>query len=197
MTIGGALSVLNDLLNADDIPFFYKPSIKAVMDVVASGSLEIPTDSNIKMDLAVFKHLLSADDIPFYYKPSIKAVMDTIILSGSEIPISLTKNDLGVECRSLEDIKKLVERKANELDGVMLDAGGVIIGLYFAIANDLPSVTPQPKTGHWIYKNFNWWCSECNETPKTMGYVGTADFMTEHFKFCNHCGAKMGGATKK
>lgn len=47
------------------------------------------------------------------------------------------------------------------------------------------------KTGHWIYSNFNWRCSECNETPKTLGYVGTADFMTEHFKFCNHCGARM------
>lgn len=58
------------------------------------------------------------------------------------------------------------------------------------IANN--QVTPQePKTGHWIYDNFIWRCSECNETPKTMGYVGTADFMTEHFKFCNHCGAKM------
>ena len=54
-----------------------------------------------------------------------------------------TKNDLAVDCRSLKDIKKLVERKADDLDGVMLDAGGVIIGLYFAIANDLPSVTPQ------------------------------------------------------
>ncbi len=55
----------------------------------------------------------------------------------------------------------------------------------------LPPVTPRPKMGHWIYYNFNWWCSECNETPKTMGYVGTADFMKEHFKFCNHCGARM------
>lgn len=49
----------------------------------------------------------------------------------------------------------------------------------------------EPKTGHWIFDNFNWRCSECNETPKTLGYVGTADFMTEHFKFCNHCGARM------
>lgn len=57
--------------------------------------------------------------------------------------------------------------------------------------NALPPVTPQPKTGHWIYKNYNWHCSECDETPKTLGYVGNADFMKEHFKFCNHCGIKM------
>ena len=49
------------------------------------------------------------------------------------------------------------------------------------------------RKGHWIYDETieNWRCSKCNETPKIMGYVGTADFMAEHFKFCNHCGAKM------
>ena len=35
MTIGGALSDLNNLLKADDIPIYYKPSIKAVMDTIA------------------------------------------------------------------------------------------------------------------------------------------------------------------
>ena len=75
--------------------------------------------------------------------------------------------------------------------------------------DELPSVTQKSETvtefadrcrecgkmrkGHWIYDETveNWRCSKCNETPKTMGYVGTADFMAEHFKFCNHCGAKM------
>ena len=51
----------------------------------------------------------------------------------------------------------------------------------------------EPKTGHWFYDKSieNWRCSECQETPKTMGYCGSANFMAEHFKFCNHCGAKM------
>jgi hypothetical protein len=58
---------------------------------------------------------------------------------------------------------------------------------------ELPSVTPKQKTGHWFYDESieNWRCSECKETPKTMGYCGSANFMAEHFKFCNHCGAKM------
>jgi hypothetical protein len=58
---------------------------------------------------------------------------------------------------------------------------------------ELPSVTPKQKTGHWFYDKSieNWRCSECKETPKTMGYCGSANFMVEHFKFCNHCGAKM------
>ena len=40
MTIGGALSELNNLLKADDIPFYYKPSIKAVIDTVILSSSE-------------------------------------------------------------------------------------------------------------------------------------------------------------
>lgn len=57
----------------------------------------------------------------------------------------------------------------------------------------LPPVQPQPKTGHWFYDKSidNWRCSECNETPKTMGYCGSANFMAKHFKFCNHCGVRM------
>lgn len=52
------------------------------------------------------------------------------------------------------------------------------------------------KVGKWIYDKTsqNWRCSKCNETPKTLGYVGTSAFMTEHFKFCNHCGSEMVGA---
>ena len=34
MTIGGAISDLNNLLNADDIPFYYKPSIKKVIETI-------------------------------------------------------------------------------------------------------------------------------------------------------------------
>jgi len=57
----------------------------------------------------------------------------------------------------------------------------------------LSSVHPKPDVGRWIYdKNIdNWRCSKCGETPKTMGYCGAAAFMAEHFKYCNHCGAKM------
>ena len=59
--------------------------------------------------------------------------------------------------------------------------------------NTFPPVTPKPKTGHWFYDKSieNWRCSECNETPKTMGYCGSANFMAKHFKFCNHCGVRM------
>lgn len=70
---------------------------------------------------------------------------------------------------------------------------------YIALVNDrikaLPPVTPIRPKGEWKYDKTiqNWRCSKCYETPKTLGFIGTKEFMTEHFKFCNHCGADMRG----
>lgn len=47
---------------------------------------------------------------------------------------------------------------------------------------DLPSVNPQPKTGHWIFDEIldkHYYCSEC----KSMG--------VDYWDFCPYCGAKM------
>ena len=41
MTIGGALSELNNLLKADDIPFYYKPSIKKVIETIEQDAIEL------------------------------------------------------------------------------------------------------------------------------------------------------------
>lgn len=57
-----------------------------------------------------------------------------------------------------------------------------------ALARHLPIVTPQPKTGHWIFKQFdeetgisnNYWCSECGK-PLAQVYK----------TYCSNCGAKM------
>lgn len=56
----------------------------------------------------------------------------------------------------------------------------------------LPSVENK---GTWIYDKsiYNWRCSECGKTPPPTGYVGKAEFMATHFKFCNYCGADMRG----
>jgi len=66
---------------------------------------------------------------------------------------------------------------------------------FFSFLDGLPPVTPIRPKGEWKYDKTiqNWRCSKCNETPKTLGFVGTKEFMTEHFKFCNHCGADMRG----
>lgn len=51
--------------------------------------------------------------------------------------------------------------------------------------SELPSVTPQQRTGRWIKQNYgwNWQCSEC-------GFV-TPPSAKEIFTFCPNCGAKM------
>lgn len=46
----------------------------------------------------------------------------------------------------------------------------------------LPSVNPQPKTGHWIFDEIldrHYYCSEC----KSMG--------VDYWDYCPNCGAKM------
>lgn len=128
------------------------------------------------------------------YEDAVNAWNRRAVASGLEKKSKKLEKDFGeLDCRSLEDIKKLVERKADNLDGVMLDAGGVIIGLYFAIANDLPSVTPHKKPAHWIGEEYDgyadgapvytsWVCSECGAT-----------FMCEDmdFLYCPRCGSVM------
>jgi len=58
MTIGGALSELNNLLKADDIPVYYKPSIKAVIDTIALSSSEKP---NKWVGADVLNHWIGAE----------------------------------------------------------------------------------------------------------------------------------------
>ena len=61
--------------------------------------------------------------------------------------------------------------------------------LYKAVY-DLPSVTPQPKTGHWIgideEPHEDWECDNC-------GFVIWADENIEEFHYCPNCGADMRG----
>lgn len=67
---------------------------------------------------------------------------------------------------------------------------------------DLPPVTPQPKTGHWVEENINGggrrvFCSECG-CPPPFEHVSTGDVYSasgygviNKTKFCPNCGAKM------
>jgi hypothetical protein len=123
--------------------------------------------------------------------------------------------DVAIQALSQEPCNDAVSRQAvldkiYNVDGMEEFENSNIFAKHYAdIVKALPPVTPKSETvtefadrcrecgkmrkGHWIYDETieNWQCSKCNETPKTMGYVGTADFMAEHFKFCNHCGARM------
>lgn len=112
-------------------------------------------------------------------------------------PISDCKAE---DCRSLKDIKELIERKANALDGVPIsDGGGACIGIYFSIVNDLPSVAPKSDkpSGKWIITeqdNYRIWtchCSECGKDPQY--YIGGTEnwWISGLPKFCPNCGCMM------
>lgn len=58
----------------------------------------------------------------------------------------------------------------------------------------MPSVTPQPKTGHWIiqwnitHQKEYYYCSECREE---FSYDGETGIKMNNYDFCPNCGAKM------
>lgn len=61
--------------------------------------------------------------------------------------------------------------------------------------DSLPSVKPQPKTGRWVWVQYdgnpnigNWHCSECNRI--VCGAI-TAVNPVYAYKYCPNCGARM------
>jgi len=103
--------------------------------------------------------------------------------------------DVAVEAMEQEACGDCVSRQAvlNKIFKFSVtDGKSVSVSNLLTEIIELPPVKPQ-RMGHWIYDDIanNWRCSECGETPKTLGYCGTADFMAEHFRYCNHCGIRM------
>ncbi len=85
------------------------------------------------------------------------------------------KNNLGVDCISREQAKAAIRDKFKDLPPrVEINT----------ILNDLPSVTPQPRKGHWI-KGYTfpdgeyWKCDKCNELIKVKYPM----------HYCNNCGS--------
>lgn len=81
---------MNNLLKADDIPIYYKPSIKSVMDTIRLSSSEKPTSAVIKNDLAVEKIIDEVEkefekvDIPIMDKLTIFAKVQNALYKFTE-----------------------------------------------------------------------------------------------------------------
>ena len=86
-----------------------------------------------------------------------------------------TKNDLGVDCISRQAVEDAMYDATRAMD---LNYGQIM-----EYIDNLPSVTPQPRKGHWKdipkYKDIAWQCSECEH------------FTTMKHSYCPECGAKM------
>lgn len=104
------------------------------------------------------------------------------IRSSSEIP-----NTCGdavsreAAIRAIEALQRPIMREESNYYQFKFSGMSEALG---AVEN-LPSVTPQQRTGRWIKQNYgwNWQCSEC-------GFV-TPPSAKEIFTFCPNCGAKM------
>lgn len=85
---------------------------------------------------------------------------------------------------SRQTVLDLVVANHRELNGLNV----VMYSPLYKDIKQLPSVTPQPKIGHWIYtlEDWNKWeCSECGFTKRTDVHVNIG------YKYCPKCGAKM------
>ena len=138
------------------------------------------------------------------YYPQVEGVTPTVIDAGKQEPCEQDPCD---NCKYLDgDGCRLVFEQAeygkasdecpndnNELPSVNSKRCDDCI---WSVCNynkvDWESVTPQPKTGHWIYKQYdgypecgNWHCSECDEIDnRTSAY-------------CPNCGTKMESEDKE
>lgn len=87
-----------------------------------------------------------------------------------------TKNDLGVDAVSRKDVHDMLENLPVTVENKWFN------WLQMACMRlaDLPSVTPQPRIGHWIDADGdNAICGCCNRLNHLYG------------AYCKHCGAKM------
>jgi len=101
-----------------------------------------------------------------------------------------TKNDLGVDCIDRAELLKAIDT----WDKFGCDADTKLVPYQdhyipyihyddvIKCIKSMPSVTPQPRKGHWLHRNaflVPWKCSECN-------------YESERYEnFCPNCGADM------
>lgn len=111
--------------------------------------------------------------------------------------MTITKNNLGVDCVARQDVERFIEGFINEYTP---EEEFEFINLELDGLKHLPPVTPQePRTGHWISHREHCemnnllpsglgsycWCSECD-----CG-IDSKYFHRAYYNYCPNCGAKM------
>ena len=87
-------------------------------------------------------------------------------------------------CEEQEPCEDAISRQAvlDKKELIELEDGQSFYCISPEDVETLPSVNPQPKTGHWIFDEIldkHYYCSEC----KSMG--------VDYWDYCPNCGAKM------
>lgn len=118
--------------------------------------------------IEVLEKLASFDDIVTYMENHSVTVQDALL--GA---VKLLKQKPCEDCVSREAVLEIAKSsKSNWIDNSVL----------FKRVNELPSVTLQPKTAHWIHFANSDDCSGCGWS--TGKYISPSNF-------CPNCGAKM------
>jgi rubrerythrin len=155
--------------------------ISALTDDIESGEGTIVTQTK----LAVYREVLE----------NLEEIQEDIMtMTKDEALRGLTIGDCRTRREAVKTVKELLNREECE-DAISRQAvlniakssksNWIDNSVLFKRVNELPSVTPQQRTGRWIKQNYgwNWQCSEC-------GFV-TPPSAKEIFTFCPNCGAKM------
>lgn len=100
-----------------------------------------------------------------------------------------TKHDLAVDCISRESVLKLIydykENHSNDREHYPINYGTLLDMIRWV--RKLPSITPQPRKGHWMGEGDFITCSCCNE----MSYpFDSAGYGSIYHNYCPNCGSK-------
>ena len=136
--------------------------------------------------------VLTYNQVNFCKSKEAFANMNEIIEALEKIDQEPNYNSVKTELEPCDDAvsKQAVLDTLTKTSGIRGDA---LKALY-----DLPSVSPQPKMGHWEWVQYdsnpnigNWHCSECRTI---IPHMPEETDNTPIYKWCPYCGAKMEGS---
>ncbi len=99
------------------------------------------------------------------------------------------------DCISRTELLSRIDAERKYLLDLKMDgAEHILVHHARRIVEDMPSVAPQPKMGHWIWELQDWnkWtCSVCGWAKRTDVHI------TLGYKYCPNCGADMRGEEER
>lgn len=124
-----------------------------------------------------------ADDNEYWWLRDFIETFNMAIEALEQEPCGKDINVPATDAISIQDVVKAVDKHTND-DGTLDDD-------ITCILEDVPSVTPQPKTGYWHLldecSNSGYYCSECLKKVVKEGWSKTV----KKIKFCPNCGCRM------
>ena len=132
------------------------------------------------------------------YENTVAEIVEKSYISGYVHGVENTAKEFRFELKQ-EPCEDSISRQA-VLDLIVANhtkLNGVNVVMYSPLYKDikqLPSITPQQNTGHWILSDGYWRCSKCREKAllkfDNFG-TRTPEYIHVESKYCPNCGAKM------